>query len=132
LCFQSNIPDREPGRIEGRLSMKTYCFALDLEDDPALIEKYRWYHRPENIWAEVLESIKGDGILSQEIYLTGNRLVMILQTADDFSLEAKMDAHKNNPQMQKWEDLMWKYQRPLPTAKPGEKWVLMEKIFDVH
>jgi len=28
--------------------------------------------------------------------------------------------------------LMWKYQQALPSAKPGEKWVLMEKIFSVN
>jgi len=27
--------------------------------------------------------------------------------------------------------LMWKYQQALPQAKPGEKWVCMEKIFEV-
>jgi len=26
---------------------------------------------------------------------------------------------------------MWKYQQALPLAKPGEKWMLMEKIFDL-
>jgi hypothetical protein len=24
---------------------------------------------------------------------------------------------------------MWAFQKPLPNARPGEKWVLMEKIF---
>ncbi len=38
-----------------------------------------------------------------------------------------MDA-KNEIVMQ-WEKLMWGYQQALPTAKPGEKWVLMQKIF---
>ena len=36
--------------------MKRYCFALDLNDDPALIEEYKRYHRPEGIWPEVMES----------------------------------------------------------------------------
>jgi L-rhamnose mutarotase len=26
---------------------------------------------------------------------------------------------------------MWKYQQALPMAKPGEKWLLMDKIFDL-
>ncbi|MDQ3279770.1 MAG: L-rhamnose mutarotase, partial [Bacteroidota bacterium] len=30
-----------------------------------------------------------------------------------------------------WEDLMWKYQQPLHFARPGEKWVLMNKIFSL-
>ncbi|MCX8492531.1 MAG: L-fucose mutarotase, partial [Cyclobacteriaceae bacterium] len=30
-----------------------------------------------------------------------------------------------------WESLMWKYQQALPLSKPGEKWRLMDKIFDL-
>jgi L-rhamnose mutarotase len=30
-----------------------------------------------------------------------------------------------------WEKLMWEYQEALPTARPGEKWVLMNKIFSL-
>lgn len=112
--------------------MKTYCFALDLQEDPDLIEEYKGYHRPENIWPQVLECIRSKGILSEEIYLAGNRLTLILRTSDDFSLRAKMAADRDNPEMQRWEQLMWKYQKPLPNAKPGEKWVLMEKIFEAR
>ena len=111
--------------------MKIYCFALDLHDDPGLIEEYKQYHKPENVWPEVLGRIRANGILSEEIYLAGNRLFMILETTDDFSLEAKTVADKESPEMQKWEELMWKFQKPLPSAQPGEKWVRMEKIFEV-
>ena len=34
-----------------------------------------------------------------------------------------------NEMVIQWEKLMWEYQQALPTAKPGEKWVLMKKIF---
>jgi L-rhamnose mutarotase len=27
---------------------------------------------------------------------------------------------------------MWKFQKPLPQAKPGEKWLLMEQIFKLE
>ena len=112
--------------------MKTYCFALDLHDAPELAEEYKWWHREENIWPEVLQCIRAKGVLSQEIYLSGNRLVMILKTSDDFSLEAKQAADSASAAMRKWEELMWKFQRPLPHARPGEKWVRMEKIFEVR
>jgi L-rhamnose mutarotase len=36
-----------------------------------------------------------------------------------------------NPKVQEWEELMWKYQQDIPHAKPGEKWVLMNKIFEL-
>lgn len=112
--------------------MKTWCLALDLKDDPALIEKYKWYHRTENIWPEVVENIRGQGILSEQIYLAGNRLVMILETTDDFSFDTKAATDTASPKMQEWEKLMWIYQKPLPQAKPGEKWILMNKIFELE
>jgi L-rhamnose mutarotase len=31
--------------------------------------------------------------------------------------------------VQEWEALMWKYQQALPKVKPGEKWMLMDRIF---
>lgn len=111
--------------------MKTYCLTLDLHDDPSLIEEYKWYHRAENVWPEVIESIRGHGILSQEIYLLGSRLVMLLKTTDEFSLESKAATDAKDAKIQEWEQLMWKYQKPLPQARPGEKWIPMEKIFEV-
>ncbi len=113
------------------IEMKTYCFALDLQDDPALIAEYCRYHEPGTIWPEVVQRIRSGGIISEEIFLAGNRLFMILQTTDDFSLEAKRAADNQSSRMREWEELMWKYQKPLPQAKPGEKWILMEKIFEV-
>ncbi len=111
--------------------MKTYCLALDLKDDPQLIEEYRNYHRAEHIWPEVVEAIKADGVLSEEIYLVGTRMVMVLRTTDDFSFEAKAEKIRSDPRMRAWEELMWKYQQALPGTKSGEKWVMMEKIFEV-
>ena len=111
--------------------MKTYCLALDLKDDPALIAEYRRYHERDVIWPEVVENIQGQGILSEEIFLLGTRLVMVLRTTDEFSFETKAATDRANVRMQAWEKLMWTYQQPLPQAKPGEKWVLMKKIFEI-
>ena len=107
-------------------------FALDLHDDLNLIEEYKRYHRQENIWPEVLECIRAKGVISQEIYLTRNRLVLILETTDDFDLDAKTAADSASSVMRKWEELMWKFQKRLPHARPGEKWVRMEKIFEAR
>ena len=109
--------------------MKRYCLALDLKDDPSLIEEYEKYHRA--VWPENLKGIKDSGIEKMEIYRTGNRLFMIMETVDNFSFEKKSKADQNNPKVQEWERLMSKYQQTLPHAKPGEKWVLMNKIFDL-
>jgi len=109
--------------------MKRYCLALDLKDDATLITQYEEHHR--NVWPEILQSIKEAGIEKMEIYRTGNRLFMIMETNDNFNFETKAKADAANEKVQQWEKLMWKYQQPLPVAKPGEKWILMEKIFDL-
>ncbi len=111
--------------------MTTYCLALDLKDDPTLIAEYKRYHEPGVIWPEVVDRIKSDGIISEEIFLLGTRMVMVLRTEDNFNFEAKATIDRANGKMREWEELMWKYQQPTPQAKPGEKWVLMEKIFAV-
>lgn len=107
--------------------MKRYCLALDLKDDPQLIAEYEEYHR--EVWPEIKESILGSGIIAMEIYRLENRLFMIMETATDFSFEQKAAADKANKKVQEWETLMWKFQQPLPNSKPGEKWVLMDRIF---
>lgn len=109
--------------------MKRYCLALDLKDDATLIAEYEAYH--QNVWPEILESIASSGILQMEIYRTGTRLFMIAETTDDFSFETKAAADAGNAKVQEWEQLMWNYQQALPGSQPGEKWVLMKKIFSV-
>ncbi len=109
--------------------MKRYCLALDLKDDPALIKEYEAHHT--TIWPEITESIKNSGIHVLDIYRTGNRLFMIIEANDDFSFEKKAAMDKDNPKVQEWETLMWTFQKALPWAKPGEKWVLMGKIFEL-
>jgi L-rhamnose mutarotase len=109
---------------------RRYCFTLDLKDDAALIAEYKRYHQA--IWPEITRSIKEAGIEDMEIYLLGSRLFMIVEAGPDFSLEAKAQSDQANPKVQEWEKLMWKFQRPLPQAGPGEKWLLMEKIFKLQ
>lgn len=109
--------------------MNRYCLTLDLKDDPKLIEEYEEHHK--KVWPEILNSIKKSGILNMEIYRLGVRLFMIMEVNDDFSFEKKNEIDKNDPKVQEWEELMWKYQQPLPIAEKGEKWMLMEKIFDL-
>lgn len=106
---------------------RRYCFALDLKDDPQAIAEYRKYH--QRVWPEIRRGLKETGVADLEIYLAGNRLFMILEAGPSFSLESKTKAERENPRMQEWERLMAKYQQPLPQAQPGQKWVLMERIF---
>lgn len=108
--------------------MNRQCLALDLKDDPDLIAKYEEYHR--NVWPEILDSLRDSGITNMEIYRISNRLFMIIETTADFSFEKKGKMDADNSRVQDWEVLMWDYQQALPIAKPGEKWLPMERIFE--
>jgi L-rhamnose mutarotase len=107
--------------------MKRYCLALDLKDDPKLIKEYEKYH--QKVWPEVLKSLTDAGIVDMEIYRVGNRMFMIMETDDNFSFDKKSKMDAANVKVQEWEVLMWDYQQALPLAKPGEKWMLMERVF---
>ena len=108
--------------------MKQYCLALDLKDDPEMIAEYEEHHR--KISPEILKTIRDSGVERMELFRAGNRMFMIMQVVEGFSFAEKEKMDSADPVVQKWETLMWKYQQALPFAKPGEKWVLMKKIFD--
>src|SRR5271170_5962334 len=108
---------------------RRFCLTLDLKEDPQLIAEYKRYH--EKIWPEITRSIKDAGVIDLEIYLFGTRMFMVMEVNDQFSFAAKAKADSENPKVREWEQLMWKFQKALPNAKPGEKWLLMEKIFEL-
>jgi L-rhamnose mutarotase len=109
---------------------RRYCLTLDLKDDPNLIAEYKRYH--ERIWPEITKSIKESGVEDLEIYSFGTRLFMIMEVNDGFSFEKKSQADSRNPKVQEWERLMWNFQKALPEAAPGEKWLLMDRIFKLE
>ena len=109
--------------------LRRFCLALDLVDDEESIQAYEDHHK--KVWPEILESITNSGIRNMEIYRIENRLFMIMEVDASFSFEAKQQADAENPKVQEWEKLMWNYQQALPSAKPGEKWLLTKKIFEL-
>ncbi len=109
--------------------MVRHCLAIDLKDDPNLIAEYEQQH--QQVCKEIIDSITSAGIEVMDIYRTGNRLFMIIEAGDDFSFDKKAAMDSANPEVQAWETLMWKFQQPLPWAKEGDKWVLMNKIFSL-
>ena len=45
--------------------MNRFCLALDLVNDPILIDQYIKHHN--NVWPEIIDSIKDSGILEMQI-----------------------------------------------------------------
>lgn len=107
--------------------MKKFVLALDLKNEETLIAEYEHWH--QQVWPEILEQIRSSGIVRCEIYRVFNRLVMLIETLDTFSPEAKAKADAENEMVQAWENLMWKYQQAIPGSLPGSKWQVMDCIF---
>lgn len=109
--------------------MPRHCLTLDLKDDQTAITEYKRYH--VKIWPEVKQSLLDAGIVDMEIYLAGTRLFMIMDVNEAFSLSAKAAADAANVKVQEWEMLMAQFQQELPQSRPGQKWVVMEKVFSL-
>jgi L-rhamnose mutarotase len=109
--------------------MARMLFALDLRDDAEAIAEYERWHRPEYVWPEVVASIRAAGIENMEIFRTGHRLVMVMDTGAGFDADAKAREDATNPRVLAWEALMNTFQQPLPWALAGQKWLPMSRIF---
>jgi L-rhamnose mutarotase len=109
--------------------VKRFCLACDLKNDPELIAEYRKWHQPGGVWPEIINSIKEAGVLDMEIYLFGTRMVLIMETTEDFTLEHKATLDRNNPRVVEWENLMWRFQEAVPGVPEDQKWSPMERIF---
>ena len=109
--------------------MRRYCLALDLKNDPALIAEYEQWHR--NVWPENEKNILDSGVINLEIYRVETRMFMILEVDESFTFERKAAMDASNVKVQEWEALMWKFQQALPGSKPGEKWRLMDLMYEL-
>ena len=90
-------------RKEYGCAVKRYCQTMELRPDDALIAKYREAHDKEHFWDEIKEGIRQVGILEMEIYILANRLVMIVETPQDFD----------------WDSAMKRLGHPAPTSGVG-------------
>jgi L-rhamnose mutarotase len=107
-------------------------FALDLRDDPVLIAEYEAWHRPQTIWPEIPQFLRAAGVREMEIFRCGDRLVMAMDVAADYCAVRQAQLGSTHARVRDWEKLMSKYQRSLPFARAGEKWVSMVRVFSLR
>jgi L-rhamnose mutarotase len=106
---------------------KRYCKTLTLRNDPELIRQYKEVH--QKVWPEILQGMREVGILDMEIWLYGNRLFMIMDTAPDFDHDRAMADLADKPRQKEWEAFVSRFQNTSSGATADEKWQLMERIF---
>lgn len=111
---------------------KRFCKTLTLEDDPELIEEYKLVHEPAHTWPEITRGMIEVGILDMEIYLTGNRLFMIMDTIPGFDHDRDMARLAAKPRQSEWEAFVSRFQKSTPEARADEKWQLMERIYKLE
>lgn len=104
------------------------CFAVDLHDDAEQIARYRDWHRAGGPPAAVTEAIRADDVRELEIWLVSDRMFMILEQGDAYDPVAKAARDAANPDVQAWDALMRRFQKPLPFA-PDQTWVKMTRIY---
>lgn len=115
---------------DGRL--KRYVQFLEIRDDPELMEQYRKWHSEEHHWKEIRDGIRQVGILEMEIYMLGNKLVMIVDTPADFQWEEAMNRLATLPRQAEWEAFVSKFQGCAADARSDEKWQPMERMFRLY
>ena len=109
--------------------MQRYCLAIDLRPDPVLIAEYIRLH--QEVWPEIRQSIRDAGVLDMQIYRLDNRLFMVMETIDDFTLERKAAMDATNPKVIEWETLMGRFQQVDDAGDLSRRWQLMDKIFQL-
>ena len=111
---------------------KQHVLTLELKQDKELIRLYEQYHRPGEVWPEVLESIRASGIESIQIYRLGTLLVMVLSVSDAFSFEVKAKIDRKNTKVQEWEKLMERFQKAQHGYSSQVKWRPLNPLFQFH
>ncbi|TQC63328.1 L-rhamnose mutarotase, partial [Pantoea dispersa] len=77
-------------------------------------------------------SLRAAGIRELDIHRCGDRLVMLMEVDEDYSPAVDKVARAADPRVQAWEELMWRFQKPLPGSAPGEKWREALQIFSLQ
>lgn len=111
---------------------KRYVQTLELRDDPEMIKEYLKWHSEERHWKEIRDGIKEVGILEMEIYILGTKLVMIVDTPEDFNWQEAMDKLATLPRQAEWEAFVSQLQGCKEDARSDEKWNMMERMFYLY
>lgn len=112
--------------------VKRYVQTMELKDSPELIKRYCEAHDKEHAWKEILAGIREVGILEMEIYILGNRLVMIVDAPLDFEWDSAMKRLATLPRQQEWEEYVATFQDCDTSASSDEKWQMMSRMFYLY
>lgn len=111
---------------------KRFVQTMELKDDSELIKKYKEAHDKEHFWDEIKQGIQAVGILEMEIYILGNRLMMIVDAPLDFDWDTAMAKLATLPRQEEWEKHVAEFQDCAADATSDQKWQMMERMFYLY
>lgn len=129
---------KKEGRLTGYkvnkypFATKKYCQTLNLRDDEELISEYVRRHSAEEFWSQIGEEMRQVGILDMEIFISGNKLFMIVETPEDFDWDKAFSELSRMPKQIEWEEYMSIFQDCGEGLSSTEKWQLMDRIFHIY
>jgi L-rhamnose mutarotase len=101
-------------------------FGQTIKLKPGKTREYKKYHA--EVWPGVLEMIKKCNISNYSIYFRDDVLFAYFEyTGEDY--EADMKRMADDPETQRWWDVMKPMQEPFENREPGEWWSDMEEVF---
>lgn len=111
---------------------KRYCQIMELRDDAELIRRYVEAHSEEKARSIVLKGIREVGIEEMEVYLLGNRIVMIVDAPEYFNWDEAMAKLATLPGQAEWEAYVSQFQQCDANATSDQKWQMMTRIFHLY
>lgn len=108
-----------------------HVLLIDLADDADAIAQYEAWHASGALPPAIGASIRAADIIAMDIYRSGNRLIMLMETGPGYDPTAKAAADAADPAVQAWEAQMGAVQRPLAWAAPDAKWTPATHIFSL-
>ena len=110
---------------------KRYVKVLQITNDPDLKKEYIEWHEPGKVWPEIIQGLKAVGVIDMEIFLDEDKLIMIMDMDADADHDSAMEKLGTLPRQAEWEALMDRYHVSRPGANAKEKWMLIEKVFEL-
>ena len=103
-----------------------FVLTLEIINHPELAKEYVAVHAPGKAWPEITQNMKTVGIKEMELYLTGYRAFLIMDTKPDFDWDTDGEKWGTLPREKEWQSYVAKFQKTDPESKAAEKWKNMQ------
>jgi len=120
VCVFASCSQKKTETASGNFVEKV--FVVNIAEGGQVLQEYLRYH--EKVWPEVEAGFKKAGYKKIVLYRFDHLLVMTIKAPEGADLGAMGKlAEAYSPRCAEWNKLMDSYQRGVPGAAPGEKWV---------